>query len=96
MAVDQRRQVQQRDNANNGQDGQLHIHEKEANIVRLIFQRMRSEVTSRSNCGKDKRTFSVNRPIGCSGVELLGDGDKRHPMGIEQFDQLWRSQPEIG
>ena len=40
----------------------------------LILSRMRSPAISRSNWAKDNSTFSVSRPHGGRGVELLGDG----------------------
>jgi hypothetical protein len=45
-----------------------------------ILSRIRSEVTSRSNWAKDSHRRRR--------VELLGDRDEGHVMGIEQFDQL--------
>ena len=53
-----------------------------------ILSRMRSPVTSRSNWAKEKSTFRVSRPMLVRGVELLGDGDERDPMLVEQLDEL--------
>ena len=53
-----------------------------------ILSRMRSPVTSRSNWANESRTLSVNRPIDHVVLELLCHGDKRHALGVEDFDNL--------
>src|SRR3954447_6088795 len=50
-----------------------------------ILSRMRSPVTSRSNCAKESSTFRVSRP---RGVELLGHRDKGDALRIEDLDDL--------
>src|SRR2546421_4699050 len=47
-----------------------------------ILSRIRSPMTSRSNCAKDNRTFRVKRPI------ELRDRNERCAPGIEDLDDL--------
>src|ERR1019366_434232 len=52
-----------------------------------ILSRIRSPVTSRSNWAKDKRTFSVSRPM-LVVVFLLGDRHKRDAAAVKDIDEL--------
>ena len=56
-------------------------------LLAAILSRMRSPVTSRSNCANDGM-LSVNRPHRCGGVELLRDRDKGDAVAVENLDQL--------
>jgi hypothetical protein len=53
-----------------------------------ILCRMRSEVTSRSNWANDNKTFSVSLPMEVVVLNCWGDRYERHPIAIEQLDEL--------
>src|SRR6516164_744981 len=53
-----------------------------------ILSRMRSPMTSRSNCAKDSSTFKVKRPHRGCRVELLRHRNKRCASRIENLDDL--------
>src|SRR5215472_7986187 len=58
-----------------------------------ILSRMRSPITSRSNCAKDSRTLRVKRPIE---VELLRYRNKRGASRIEDLDVLGKIGKRAG
>ena len=45
-------------------------------------------MTSRSNWAKDNRMFEGQPANRCRRIELLNDRHKRHPVPIEQLDEL--------
>src|SRR6516165_5532082 len=53
-----------------------------------ILSRMRSPMTSRSNCAKDNSTLEGQAPHRCRRVELLRDRDKGGAPGVEDLDDL--------
>src|SRR6202158_5908426 len=59
------------------------------------LSRMRSPITSRSNCANESSTLSVRRPIEVV-VELLGDGDERRCLGVKQLDHLGKVGERAG
>ena len=49
---------------------------------------IRSEVTSRSNWAKERRTLRGQPTHAGGGVEALGHRDERDAISVEQLDQL--------
>src|ERR1700750_1775537 len=61
-----------------------------------ILSRMRSPMTSRSNCAKDNKTLRVRRPIRGRGVELLRHRNKGRTPGIQDLDDLGKIGDRAG
>ena len=61
-----------------------------------ILSRMRSLMTSRSNCAKDNKTLRVRRPIRGRGVELLRHRNKGRAPGIQDLDDLGKIGDRAG
>jgi hypothetical protein len=55
-------------------------------LLAAILSRMRSPVTSRSNCAKDSRTFNINRPIEVAELICCVTALKLHAMAVEHID----------
>jgi hypothetical protein len=61
-----------------------------------ILSRMRSLMTSRSNCAKDNKTLRVRRPIRGRGVEMLRHRNKGRAPGIQDLDDLGKIGDRAG
>ena len=57
-------------------------------LLAAILSRMRSPVTSRSNCANDSRMLSVSRPIDVVVLNCCVTGDEGHAVAVEDFHQL--------
>src|SRR6266849_3549187 len=53
-----------------------------------ILSRMRSPVTSRSNCANESKTFSVRRPIEVVVLNCWVTATNETPRAIEDFDHF--------
>src|SRR5437588_13096529 len=61
-----------------------------------ILSRMRSPMTSRSNCAKDSRTLRVKLPIEVVVLNLLRDRNKGRSPRIEDLDNLGKIGERAG
>src|SRR6516225_1780797 len=61
-----------------------------------ILSRMRSPMTSRSNCAKDNRTFNVKRPIEVVVLNCCVTETKRRAPGVEDLDDLGKIGERAG
>src|ERR1700736_576738 len=61
-----------------------------------ILSRMRSPMTSRSNCAKDNRTLRVKRPHRGRRIELLRHRNEGRALGVEDLDDLGKIGERAG